>query len=301
MLGAFSINSGIYRVTVFEKLEFSFDIPIFLNEVKRINPQFIFNLVETVDGKSALLYLAPSILDCYNFQYTGCSAKTLYVTTDKILTKNLFKAFQIPTPMWVYKNNIDFIPNIPYIIKAVNEEASIGIDKNSVQTFRTLTELTAVLEQKKAEFQLDFFAEQYIEGREFNISLLESADGCDIMSPAEMIFAPTLKSKYKIVDYKSKWDETSDEYKGTERTFELKKSDEKLINEIKAISKKCWETFELSGYARVDLRVDNNNKPYILEINANPCISPDSGFIAACKQNGLSIDDIILRIIDKVK
>ena len=74
----------------------------------------------------------------------------------------------------------------------------------------------------------------------------------------------------------------------------------KLLEELKALSYLCWRAFELRGYARVDFRVDENNKPYVLEVNANPCISPDAGFIAAAEHAGMSYREVIKRIISDI-
>jgi D-alanine-D-alanine ligase len=103
--------------------------------------------------------------------------------------------------------------------------------------------------------------------------------------------------KPRILNYASKWDPDSFEYSHTIRTFDLHESDKDLSVALSNITKRCWEIFELNGYARVDFRVDEQNRPYVLEINTNPCLSPDSGFTAACTKAGLSYTEMIHRII----
>ena len=112
-----------------------------------------------------------------------------------------------------------------------------------------------------------------------------------------MIFTDWSSDKPKIVDYSAKWEESSHQFKNTNRTFNLSEKDKSLLEEIKSISEKCWNLFKLRGYARVDFRIDENNKPYVLEINANPGIAPDSGFIAACERAGMTHENIIRGII----
>jgi D-alanine-D-alanine ligase len=103
--------------------------------------------------------------------------------------------------------------------------------------------------------------------------------------------------KPRIVDYAAKWDEQSFEYRNTVRSFELQPGDGTLVQRMGERAKACWRLFGLSGYARVDFRVDGAGTPYVLEINANPCISPDGGLVAAAARAGLTQVDLVARII----
>jgi D-alanine-D-alanine ligase len=109
------------------------------------------------------------------------------------------------------------------------------------------------------------------------------------------------ETKPRILGYKAKWDESSMEYQNTKRTFKFEDIDSGLIAELREIAKKCWKVFDLRGYARVDVRVGTDHLPRIIEINANPCIAPDSGFVAACYEAGLTNTEIIKRIINDAK
>jgi D-alanine-D-alanine ligase len=90
------------------------------------------------------------------------------------------------------------------------------------------------------------------------------------------------------------------EYRNTIRHFVFSKKDDQLLTELSAITLKCWKVFNLHGYARVDFRVDEDGKPWVLEINANPCISPDSGFVAAAGQAGLNFETVVRHIINDI-
>ncbi|MBA3037066.1 MAG: D-alanine--D-alanine ligase, partial [Desulfobacterium sp.] len=117
---------------------------------------------------------------------------------------------------------------------------------------------------------------------------------------AEILFTDYPSDKLKIVDYSAKWKTDSFEYLNTNRTFNFTSDDSYLIESLKIISKECWDLFGLKGYARVDFRIDESGRPWVLEINANPCISPDSGFAAASKMIGLAFPEIIKRIIEDI-
>jgi len=100
------------------------------------------------------------------------------------------------------------------------------------------------------------------------------------------------------MDYTAKWLEDTFEYENTSRTFEMASEDKKLIEQIEAIVLKCWEVFELRGYARVDFRVDGNGNPFVLEVNANPCITEGSGFHAATQQAGIPFTEAMKNIMN---
>jgi D-alanine-D-alanine ligase len=110
-----------------------------------------------------------------------------------------------------------------------------------------------------------------------------------------MDYAP---DKLKIVDYKAKWDADSFEYNNTIRNFDFYENDANLISALREIALRCWDVFSLRGYARIDFRVDNNGKPWVLEINSNPCLSPDAGFAAALQQAKIKYHEAIGFIID---
>ena len=91
--------------------------------------------------------------------------------------------------------------------------------------------------------------------------------------------------------------EDSFEFGSTPRRFEFPPDDAPLLEEMRRLCLKCWRHFGLRGYARVDFRVDGSGQPWVLEINTNPCLSPDAGFMAAAGQAGLSIVDVVRRIV----
>jgi D-alanine-D-alanine ligase len=256
-----------------------------------------FNLVESMQGSCRLLPVVPSFLEKFNVPFTGSGSETLYVTTNKPLSKSIMKLGNIPTPAWqtceeAFRHGVCFAP--PYIVKSIWEHASIGLDENSIHT--TKHSLAKALQAMDKKTRAAFFFEAYVDGREFNISVLDINGRLNIMPPAEIKFEG-FGRKPKIVDYRAKWDENSYQYRHTNRTFDIPSRDSGLLRRVGALTLRCCEAFDIHGYARVDFRIDKHNRPFVLEVNANPCISPDSGFIAACGQSGLSYNEIIVKII----
>jgi D-alanine-D-alanine ligase len=106
------------------------------------------------------------------------------------------------------------------------------------------------------------------------------------MPPAEMVFHNHWGDRPRIVDFKAKWEESSFEYENTVREFPGDRLDATLAREMDGIVHKCWQLFGLRGYAIVDMRIDKLNRPYVNEVNANPCLFPESGLVAAVAEAG---------------
>jgi D-alanine-D-alanine ligase len=261
-------------------------------------PLFVFNLVETVSGTGRFIHLAPSLLDALHIPYTGSGTEAMFLTSHKLCAKRILKAGGLPTPEAFTQEELKKLNHVKgqFIIKSLWEHASVGLNDTSVVTVESASELAHYLNEQ-ASHDGEYFAEAYIEGREFNLSLLASDNEPLVLPPAEIRFDAYPEGKLRIVDYRAKWEEDSFEYQHTPRSFEFPQKDKPLLNLIKDMARTCWKIFGLHGYARVDFRIDSFNRPWILEVNANPCISPDSGFFAAATQAGLSFNDVVLRII----
>ena len=178
------------------------------------------------------------------------------------------------------------------------EHASIGLDAEAVVEAASDRLLETLMAQRKRKLGGACFAEAYIEGREFNIAILDGSEGPQVLPPAEIIFEGYPSERARIVDYQAKWDTASYAYHHTPRCFDFDAVDDGLLEQLRNLSRECWDLLGLRGYARVDFRVDHHERPWILEINANPCLSPDAGFAAAVRQAGLTMTDAVGRIVD---
>jgi D-alanine-D-alanine ligase len=282
-------------------LNFSLDLKALLDDLQRKPPDRVFNLVESVEGRGRFLCLAPLILDFWGIPYTGAPTDALYVTSNKLLSKKILEGAGLPTPRCLPMEQAQSGKEIlegPYIIKSVWEHASIGMGDDSVVSDPGTKALYSEMKRRQHALGGACFAEQYIEGREFNLSLLAKGGGFEALQPAEIRFDNFPVGKRKIVGYDAKWNEESFEFHHTRRSFEFSEKDAALLDQLAATAEHCWRLFGLRGYARVDFRVDGENRPWVLEVNANPCLSPDAGFAAAARQSGLDYQTIIERILD---
>ena len=271
------------------------DLNATISRLSDLKPDIVFNLVESVAGRGSMIYFATGLLDALRLPYTGCRTDAMFLTSNKPLTKKVLHANGIDTPPWIAPDGIvtGAEPGCTYIIKACWEEASVGIDDDSFVQIQDLQILKNAVQARQQKLGFDCFAEVYIDGREFNIALLASDDGVRILPPAEILFVDYPPDKLKILDYRAKWVADSFEYDRTMRTLDLAPADAGLADCLKEIAGQCWMLFGLRGYARVDFRVDHQGKPWVLEINANPCLSPDAGFAAALEYAGIKYSDAI--------
>ncbi len=263
-------------------------------------PGLVVNLVEALGGHGRLQYLVPALLDALRIPYTGSPAESLMLTTNKLLTKRLLAMQGLPTLDWADLSGCEDGCDLPlarYILKPVSEDASVGLDDDALVDLLDARQLRPIMRARSESLGLEVFAERFVDGREFNLSVLADASGPQVLPPAEIEFVGYTPEQPRLVGYRAKWDADSYEYHHTPRRFDFPASDAPLLAELTRLSLACWRLFGLRGYARVDFRVDNAGRPWILEINANPCISPDAGFMAAVNQAGLTGEDAVRRIV----
>jgi len=291
-----------YGYTV-ARVPFTFDLGRVRDELFEHEADIVFNLVESVEGRGRFIHLATTLLDAMCLPYTGSRNEAVFTTSSKTLAKSIMDMWAVPTPKWQTLETLAAVEpgrRMPggYIIKSVWEHGSVGIDETSVMDAPTAGELYAGIHLRSEAHGQEFFAESFIDGREFNISLLESEGGPLVLPPAEMLFDGYSCGERRILDYASKWDGSSSRYNGSRRSFDFAERDRELLVEIRDLAARCWRFFGLNGYARVDFRVDRLGRPWVLEVNANPCLSPDAGFMAAAGRAGMDKDGVVRAIVE---
>lgn len=271
-----------------------------LDEAARViaspRPDLVFNLVEQVDGRDALLPLAGFLLDRAGIPYTGAPSAALAATTDKIMAKRLMRSAGIPTPDWAEAANAAAADaeGTHWIVKSTTEHASFGLSADSVVPGARVPQR---LRQSRLEHGGSWFAERYVEGREFNVALLSDGTKPRALPVAEIVFVDFPEGAPAIVDYDAKWKPESRAYRDTRRRF-MSAAEAPLAGKLGELALRCWDLFGLRGYARVDFRVDREGNPWVLEVNANPCLSPDAGFAAAAEAARIGFPEVVARIVE---
>ncbi|MGC1391117.1 MAG: ATP-grasp domain-containing protein [Bacteroidales bacterium] len=282
------LGISVYRKGITE--QFMFEIA----EMVKEKPDFVFNLVESINNKGELIYFVPALLNLYSIQYSGNSLESIFLTTNKTICSNMMKKAGIKNPGAYLPSKPKLLkPGRKYIIKPIWEDGSLGITSESVFECKPGFET-----RLKGLDDSHWFIEDYIDGREFNISVLAGKDGPEVLPPAEIIFVDYDAGRPRIIDFKAKWEMDSFEYINTVREFPGSKISNQLASNLKEAALSCWHLFGLKGYARVDVRTDSDDNVYVIEINGNPCISPDGGFVAATREAGYPFTEVLQRIID---
>lgn len=265
-----------------------------LDRLRPLRPLTVFNLVDAVKGDGRLAPSVPARLDELGLHYTGCGTGAWLDTLSKIGIKERLVQNGLPTPAWS-EDGSGLDPGASVIVKPVWEHGSLGLDETSVMRG---TDAAQAITAHNARWGTDHFAESFVEGREFNLALLEGPSGVEVLPIAEIFFEDFDARAPKIVGYDAKWAPDSKAYIGTPRRFGLERDEPELVARLKQLALSCWSLFGLSGYARVDFRVDHQGRPFILEVNMNPCLSPDAGFAAAASKAGLPYEAMVGRIVE---
>jgi D-alanine-D-alanine ligase len=276
------------------RVRFSANLDAVKSSLYADGPDLVFNLVEDeLLAGHAVLFLEQSGL-----RFSGCGSVAAVLSADKELCKRILgPALAASGALFpaspCLRSGADFNQAIPYIVKARHCDASIGMNADAVQHFSDLETLSTHIKQCEAEHGIEFFAEAYIEGREFNIGFLNGL----VLPPAEIIFEGYKDGQARIVDYDAKWNEQSHGYHHTPRSFVFSDADSELLTTLRKITADCCEVLGIQEYARVDFRVGHDNTVYVLEVNTNPGLSPDAGFFAACQQAGLDYSAMLKHIL----
>ncbi|MBL8006710.1 MAG: ATP-grasp domain-containing protein [Ignavibacteria bacterium] len=287
------------------------DIYKLIDELRNNKPDLIFNLCESLDGDPTQEMNIASLFEILKIPYTGSRALTLGLALNKRRVKEILNYYDIPTaPHYVCRNPAEFNSNgysklkdkFPLIVKPSREDASIGIENKSI--VYNDSELKSRIEYILDEFRQPALVEQFIDGREINVSVVGNVknDENDLtVFPISEIDFSNLPSEYpKIVSYNSKWMYKTVEFAGTKAVCPAENLSPELERKIKETAKKVYRIIGASDYARVDFRV-KDDIPYVLEMNPNPDISSDAdedtGFTRSGKAYGWSYEELIQKII----
>ncbi|MEM2214716.1 MAG: ATP-grasp domain-containing protein [Candidatus Nezhaarchaeales archaeon] len=270
------------------------DIGEIIKSLRAHKPDVVINLSEGYMGDSSLEMHAASILEMLRIPYTGSTPLTLGLCQDKGLAKDVLRANGIPTPK--YRVMKVFEPpeglSFPLIVKPLREDASIGITKDSF--VRNLAELERQVKYVISTYEQPALVEEYISGREFNVSILGN-DELVVLPISEIVFE--YDEDPKIVGYKAKWFKDSEEYVKTKPLCPAK-IDAPLKSTIEEIAIRAYRALKCRDYARIDVRLDaRTGMPYVLEVNPNPDISPDSGFVRSLRAARISFEEFVEMII----
>jgi len=268
-----------------------------INKLISYSPDVIFNFVESIDGVSSYEYCLAGLFEMLGYDFTGNLPASLGNCLNKARAKTILRSFGINTPASTIISleqiekfdSGNFHLNFPVILKLLNEDASIGISELSVvNDFDSLNNHILFLQ---TTYKQDVLVEEYIDGRELNIAVL----GNSTLPISEIKFDGLPKGLPKIVTYDGKWIADSIYYENTKPSCPAH-LDLDLKNEIENTALLAFSAMECRDYARVDIRVNKKNIPFVIEVNPNPDISMDSGFARAAAAANINYSNLLFTI-----
>jgi D-alanine-D-alanine ligase len=274
-----------------------------LGEIRRLvsewKPQIAFNLLEGFDDITIFDQNVVSLLELLKLPYTGCNPRGLLMARDKSLSKKLLAYHRIPVPEFeVFRIGRPIrrpkrLP-FPLIVKSLTQEASIGISQASVvDSDEKLKERVAFIHESIRTAAL---VEQYVEGREIYVGILGN-QALQAMPVWELFFTNMPEGSKRIATDRVKW---SVKY---QKKYGIDSGPARDLPEAQAVAiqhlcKRTFRALELSGYARVDLRLEENGNVWVIEANPNPQIAKGEDFAASAEKVGLSYETVLQRIIN---
>jgi D-alanine-D-alanine ligase len=267
-----------------------------VSQIEEINPGVIFNLCESLYGESRQEMYTAGLFELLKIPYTGSSPFALGLALNKRKSKQILRAAGLPVPSSVLAISDQPFSlsdlSAPYIVKPVREDASAGISSKSVA--KTKEEVDERIKFIHENYQQPALIEEFIPGREISASILGSNEP-RVLAIGEIDFSKMPKGEPNIVSYQAKWDPDSPLYSATEPVYPAI-LEEELKAKIEKAALKAYVEIGCRDYGRIDIRLRDDGKFYILEVNANPDISPDSGFDKAAKVAGMSFGQWICEI-----
>jgi D-alanine-D-alanine ligase len=264
----------------------------------------VFNLVERLDDSAVAFNFVPAVCEAMGRSCTGGSAEALTLTLDKWLAKARLRAcgvgvadaavLQPGAPI-----DAAALPPFPLLVKPLSAGGSEGIDA-SLSIVRDVASLTRAAARIHEQFEQPALAEQYIEGREFNMSVIERNGRPEVMPVAEIDFSLFPEGRAHIVDYAVKWIPGSIPGHVSPRKVPAN-VDVATANRLRSEAVKAWLACGCRDYARIDFRMDREGRTYVLEVNVNPDISPLAGLPAALKAAGIPFEDFIMAMVENAR
>jgi D-alanine-D-alanine ligase len=284
-----------------ETLAFGTDLAASAGALRAAAPDVVFNLVESVAHEGRLIHVAPALLEALGLPFTGPGSEAMLLTASKLATKRVLVRAGLPTPAWHTLDELRAgvaLEGPRWLLKSVWEHGSLGLEPGSVVAPRDAEELADELAERLDELGGEAFAEAYVHGRELNVALLGGPRGPEVLPIPEILFEALAPDEPRVVGYRAKWAVGSAEYAGTPRRFPTAARDRALLARLRSLALATWEACGLAGAARVDFRVDAEARPFVIDVNANACLSPDAGYAATLAHADRDYADALVTLVE---
>ena len=267
-------------------------------------PDLVMNCAESFRGESQLDHLFPALLEAGGYRYTGSPPLGLQVSRDKAMSKKILAYHGIRVPgfaTWKTNEEVTAAPDLryPLIVKPLSADASEGIAQASVvEDLESLTERVAFVHSR---FEQPAIAEEFITGRELYVSLIGNDARLELLPLTELVFDKEKNPpEERFATQSAKWDEVYRQRKGIRNQFARPVS-AAAREQIESICRTAFHALWLRDYARIDLRLTDQDEVWVLEANANPFISHGHEIAMAAEKAGMPYPEFIQRIVDEAQ
>lgn len=271
------------------------DPSYFLEELREQKPDVVFNCTEAFQTLDRLDFVVPALLEAEGLCYTGAPPAALMTTRNKGLSKKILAHHGVHVPQFLIyrlgekvpsKPDIDF----PVIVKPLKLDASSGISQASL--VRNPADMAARVEFIHSRFSEAAIVEQFIEGRELYAGLVGNGKSVKVLPPTELVFAKGERLEDSIATKAAKWDEDYRKRKGISNIV-AGPLPEDAVEQLEYAAKTAFRAFWLRDYARLDVRLDADDRVWVLEVNANPYLSKDHEMSIAAEHSGVPWEEFI--------
>ncbi|HZV13030.1 MAG TPA: D-alanine--D-alanine ligase [Candidatus Kapabacteria bacterium] len=273
----------------------------FPQELLRARPDIVFNIAEGIGARSREAQI-PAICEMYNIPHTGSDAVTLGICLDKSHTKEILSYYGIPTAKFLLAHSVNDANKLPFplpvFIKPVHEGSSKGIFSTSL--CRTTDGVRKEVERITSTYNQPALIEEYLPGREFTVAMLGNGDSAQVLPIIEYNFSSLPGDVPKIDSFEAKWiyDRPDDPLDSLHCPADIP---EQLRKQIETMCLRAYRALRILDWARIDVRLDANNMPHIIEINPLPGILPrpedNSCFPKAARTAGYSYDQLMQTVL----
>jgi D-alanine-D-alanine ligase len=276
------------------------DLDVLARDLSQLSPRntFVFNVCDGFAGDNYSASLIPGLLKELGFKYTGSKAEAIRLCTDKARAKRRLVRQGVPTPAYQLfsKPKGEVSLQFPAIVKPVHEDASMGINENSVVT--NATDMFQRVDYVVTEYRQPALVEEYITGREFSVSMWGNGT-MEVMPISEHDFSAVSDPLKSLLTYESKWLEDSFTY----NEFRVICPADLTVAEeqnVKTVAVDAFRAIGLRDFGRVDIRY-RDEVPYVIDINELPDLAPDAGFARSAGMAGFPYDQMVDRILTLAK
>jgi D-alanine-D-alanine ligase len=261
----------------------------------RDKSEVVFNICDGLGGVTGKALQVAGLLELFDRRFTGSGSEAMAIAQDKVLAKQLFAQYGIPSPRFAVldRAHLEWVDQLefPLIVKPSNEDASIGITDGAV-----VTDVRGLLERVSwihTEIERPALIEEYVEGREIYAVILGN-------NPPEVLplleWPLTGAGGHKVATFDAKWNRRHADYQEVSDRFASDLPPE-VVERIERAAVKAFRALRLRDYARVDIRLAADGTPYFLEVNANPFLDPHAEVAMAARAKGLDYGELAERIL----